>query len=247
MTSHVELLSNGLRKLELQQSETNPRSNDQDGDPHSENDPSAANASRLSRSQAREGYGFRPPSGISTPLTSRTVETGSPLPDPHGLGWPAKSTVSRLNETTTDRAAREKIMVSAVRTILECIGEDPDREGLLKTPERFAQAMMWMTRGYEERLADVINDAVFAEDHDEMVLVREIDFSSLCEHHLVPFTGKVCGPSDITRATDLHKSHSGFSIGCYRVHPKSASAWAFQACAHCRNFQSSSAGSRKVN
>lgn len=65
----------------------------------------------------------------------------------------AKSTVSRLNETTPDRAAREKMMVSAVRTILECIGEDPDREGLLKTPERFAQAMMWMTRGYEERLA----------------------------------------------------------------------------------------------
>ncbi|KAG1820537.1 uncharacterized protein BJ212DRAFT_1340675 [Suillus subaureus] len=193
MTSHVELLSNGLRKLELQQSETNPRSNDQGGDPQSENDPSSASASRFSRSQAREGYGFRPASGISTPLTlsSRAVEGGSPLPDPHGLGWPAKSTVSRLNETTTDRAAREKMMVSAVRTILECIGEDPNREGLLKTPERFAQAMMWMTRGYEERLADVINDAVFAEDHDEMVLVREIDFSSLCEHHLVPFTGKV--------------------------------------------------------
>ncbi|KAG2071974.1 GTP cyclohydrolase I [Suillus decipiens] len=195
MASHVELLSNGLRKLELQQSETNPGSNDQGRDPRPENDPSSssASASRLSWSQAREGYGFRPASGISTPLTmsSRTVEGGSPLPDPHGLGWPAKSTVSRLNETPTDRAAREKIMVSAVRTILECIGEDPNREGLLKTPERFAQAMMWMTRGYEERLADVINDAVFAEDHDEMVLVREIDFSSLCEHHLVPFTGKV--------------------------------------------------------
>ncbi|KAG2043204.1 hypothetical protein BDR03DRAFT_943114 [Suillus americanus] len=193
MTSHVELLSNGLRKLELQQSETNPRSNDQDGDPQSENDPLSANASHFSRSQAREGYGFRPASGISTPLTlsSRAVGGDSPLPDTHGLGWPAKSTVSRLNETTTDRAAREKMMVSAVRTILECIGEDPNREGLLKTPERFAQAMMWMTRGYEERLADVINDAVFAEDHDEMVLVREIDFSSLCEHHLVPFTGKV--------------------------------------------------------
>lgn len=237
MTSHVELLSNGLRKLELQQSETNPRSHNEDGDPRSDNGPapdnvsSSANASRLSWSQAREGYGFRPASGISTPLTvpSRAVEGTSSLPDPHGLGWPgtsqlhwngisnihtvltAKSTVSRLNETTPDRAAREKMMVSAVRTILECIGEDPNREGLLKTPERFAQAMMWMTRGYEERLAgkthlishviprlisafpDVINDAVFAEDHDEMVLVREIDISSLCEHHLVPFTGKVCG------------------------------------------------------
>ncbi len=99
-------------------------------------------------------------------------------------------------------------MAAAVRVILEGIGEDPDREGLLRTPDRYAQAIMWMTRGYEERLAgsvtsswiclslniciDVINDAVFAEDHDEMVLVRDVDISSLCEHHLVPFTGKVC-------------------------------------------------------
>lgn len=197
MTSHVELLSNSLRQLELQ------RSNDQDGDPRPENDSipdnesllasPSAKASRPSRPQAPEGYGFRPVSSTSTPptLASHAVERGSPLPDPHGLGWPAKSTVSRLNQTTTERSARETMMVSAVRTILECIGEDPNREGLLKTPERYAQAIMWMTRGYEERLADVINDAVFAEDHDEMVLVREIDISSLCEHHLVPFTGKV--------------------------------------------------------
>ena len=78
-----------------------------------------------------------------------------------------------------------------MRTVLECIGEASDREGLLRTPERYAQALMWMTKGYEEHLADVINDAVFAEDHDEMVLVRDIDISSLCEHHLVPFTGNI--------------------------------------------------------
>ncbi len=118
----------------------------------------------------------------------------------------------RLNATDAERAIRDQKLHSAVRTILECIGEDPAREGLLRTPERYAKALLWMTKGYEERLAgssgptptigyecaqssqmlDVINDAVFAEDHDEMVLVRDIDISSLCEHHLVPFTGKVC-------------------------------------------------------
>jgi GTP cyclohydrolase I len=92
-----------------------------------------------------------------------------------------------LATTSRDR----KLLAAAVRTVLECIGEAPDREGLLRTPEQYAQALMWMTKGYEERLADVVGDAVFAEDHDEMVLVRIIDISSLCEHHLVPFTGKI--------------------------------------------------------
>lgn len=65
----------------------------------------------------------------------------------------AKSTISRLNATPEEKRAREERMAAAVRVILEGIGEDPYREGLLKTPERYAQALMWMTRGYEEKLA----------------------------------------------------------------------------------------------
>lgn len=88
-------------------------------------------------------------------------------------------------------------MEGAVRTILECLGEDPDREGLRDTPKRYAKALLWMTKGYEEQisseflLTDVISNAIFDENHDEMVIVKDIDVFSLCEHHLVPFKGKI--------------------------------------------------------
>ena len=95
-----------------------------------------------------------------------------------------------MNESPEEAAARERRLAEAVKTVLECLGEDPEREGLLKTPDRYAKALLWMTRGYEERLSDVIGQAIFAEDHDEMVIVRDIDIYSLCEHHLVPFLGK---------------------------------------------------------
>ncbi|CAE6411750.1 unnamed protein product [Rhizoctonia solani] len=136
-------------------------------------------------------------SGTNTPtqlsLISSATRASAPIRviDPNGLGWPAKSTLSRLHESAEQREERVLKLAGAVRTLLECIGEDPDREGLQRTPDRYAKALLWMTKGYEEKLSEVINNAVFAEDHDELVIVRDIDVFSLCEHHMVPFTGKI--------------------------------------------------------
>ena len=81
-------------------------------------------------------------------------------------------------------------MESHVKAILEELGEDPEREGLVKTPERVEKALRWLTRGYGLSVMDAVGDALFEEQHSSMILVRDIELYSLCEHHLLPFFGR---------------------------------------------------------
>lgn len=90
-----------------------------------------------------------------------------------------------------DEDAVVQTLANAFRTLLEALGENPDRQGLRKTPERAAKALLFFTSGYGQDVREIVNDAVFLEDHDEMVIVKDIEMFSLCEHHLVPIIGKV--------------------------------------------------------
>jgi GTP cyclohydrolase IA len=78
-----------------------------------------------------------------------------------------------------------------VRELLERLGEDPGREGLRRTPDRVADSLKWLTRGYRQTVEEVIGDAIFNENHHNMVIVKDIEMYSLCEHHMLPFFGKV--------------------------------------------------------
>lgn len=104
-------------------------------------------------------------------------------------------------------------MKDEVRKILEELGEDPDREGLKKTPERLEKALKYLTQGYTQDIDEIIGGALFKEDYNELVLVKDIEIYSLCEHHLLPFVGRahigyipdenVIGLSKIARIADM--------------------------------------------
>ncbi|KAK2743545.1 GTP cyclohydrolase 1 [Myotisia sp. PD_48] len=134
------------------------------------------------------GASLTPPLSASRPASPYTL---NPPIDFDGLSWPSVGTRQRLESTPEETEQRIQKLAGAVRTIFECIGEDPEREGLLETPERYAKALMYFTKGYEENVRDLVNGAVFHEDHDELVIVKDIEVFSLCEHHMVPFTGKM--------------------------------------------------------
>ncbi|HTI64534.1 MAG TPA: GTP cyclohydrolase I FolE [Gemmatimonadaceae bacterium] len=96
-----------------------------------------------------------------------------------------------LQSDAWHEADRAPALAALVRRQLELLGENPDREGLLRTPERVAKSLGWLTHGYHLEPTDVIGDAIFGEEHQNMVLVRDIEMYSLCEHHMLPFFGKV--------------------------------------------------------
>lgn len=101
-----------------------------------------------------------------------------------------------------------------VKGILRGLGEDPEREGLKRTPARVDQALKWLTKGYQEKLEDIVNGAIFDTDNDDIVLVKDIDIFSMCEHHMLPFygkahiayvpDGKVIGISKLPRIAEIY-------------------------------------------
>ncbi|MBD2464540.1 GTP cyclohydrolase I FolE [Oscillatoria sp. FACHB-1407] len=150
----------------------------------------------------------------SNQQTSKPQSSETPEPI-HVSVRPDRTTPSgqTINREATVEVSTEEMM-EAVRTMLIGVGEDPDREGLLKTPKRVAEAMQFLTSGYNQSLEELVNNAIFDEGHNEMVLVRDINVFSLCEHHMLPFMGKahvayipnqkVVGLSKLARIVEMY-------------------------------------------
>jgi GTP cyclohydrolase I len=118
-----------------------------------------------------------------------------------------------MSNTQANKEANKEFE-ELVRRELELLGEDPDREGLLRTPARVARALKWMTQGYGSSAEEVVGKGIFKEEHDNMIMVRDIELYSMCEHHMLPFfgkahvayipNGKIVGLSKIPRIVDVY-------------------------------------------
>ncbi len=127
---------------------------------------------------------------------------------------PAHPARETLHGSGKHQEVTQEEMMQSVETMLLGVGEDPSREGLLKTPKRVAEAMQFLTSGYSQSLEVLVNDAIFNEGHDELVLVRDINLFSMCEHHMLPFLGKahvayipnqkVIGLSKLARIVEMY-------------------------------------------
>ncbi len=123
-----------------------------------------------------------------------------------------KGASASANGVEPPRPKQDKIE-GHYRDVLTFLGEDPDREGLRRTPRRVAEALRFLTRGYGQDIGTLLNGAIFTEDYDDMVVVKDIEFHSLCEHHMLPFfgrahiayipNGKIVGLSKIPRLVDM--------------------------------------------
>jgi GTP cyclohydrolase I len=148
----------------------------------------------------------------SDPTTHTQKAAGVPVRPDRSSGGVSAAPQGTAPQGKTEVGMDE--MMASVRTMLQAVGEDPEREGLLKTPKRVAEAMRFLTSGYDQSLEELVNNAIFDEGHNEMVLVRDINFFSLCEHHMLPFMGrahvayipnqKVVGLSKLARIVEMY-------------------------------------------
>jgi len=137
----------------------------------------------------------------------------SVIPQPELSSLEALPPREAVTETTLSPTPSQPQIEEHYRGILSFAGEDPAREGLLRTPHRAAEALKFLTQGYAQDVQTLLNGAIFHEDYDDMVVVRDIEFYSLCEHHLLPFFGKahvayipngrIVGLSKIPRLVDM--------------------------------------------
>ena len=153
--------------------------------------------------------------GVTPAIECVTPEPGTPEARAVQDALPAAETVGEEPESGQAEPAdlRGGSTQRIYRELLERMGEHPDRDGLVRTPERVERSMQFLTRGYGQTIEEVLHHALFDVDYDEMVIVRDVEFYSLCEHHLLPFfgkahiayvpRGKVIGLSKLPRLVDV--------------------------------------------